>query len=276
MALLASCWLIVESFIIPHGLFLKCFYLSFYIHPIFLLFSQIFLWFLQFYHCLLSISCYLFPYRILNRLAILLLSFTRPTAADVFYDAMDQEIPAQECEISTWNSTCSLYRVSETRPQSGAVELGNDFKVCRSFDTEETDHGRGPKSSWLDEYLSSDHYSYSLFCKAGLVSSAETVLCDHDNSVSSHGSFRDQSDDFDLQDSDKDSTYDCLQSHQDMISVNQEYFIAELDQDLSNLFVKQQLMIDRSVREDDTDPLHQSTQKDSDSLMFSTKKDYMD
>lgn len=43
MSLLASCWLIIEIIIIPEG-FLKWFYLSFYIHPIFLCFCQIVLW----------------------------------------------------------------------------------------------------------------------------------------------------------------------------------------------------------------------------------------
>lgn len=43
MALLISCWFIIESIAIPNG-FLKWFYLSFYIHPIFLFVCQIFLW----------------------------------------------------------------------------------------------------------------------------------------------------------------------------------------------------------------------------------------
>ncbi|GLT36184.1 hypothetical protein SLA2020_105780 [Shorea laevis] len=38
-----NCWFIIGSVLIPHG-FLKWFYLSFYIHPIFLVFCQIFLW----------------------------------------------------------------------------------------------------------------------------------------------------------------------------------------------------------------------------------------
>ncbi|XP_011085860.1 uncharacterized protein LOC105167737 [Sesamum indicum] len=270
MALLASCWLLVESFIIPHG-FLKWFYLSFYINPILLLFSQIFLWFLKFHHWLLFILYHLFPFRILNRVAIILLSLTRPTPADVFYDAMDQEIPVQECEIvlvslSTWNSTCSWYQVSETRLQPGAIEMGNDFQVCRDFDTygasEETDHSRCTKSSWLDEYLSSDHYISSLLSNYGLVTSSTEILLDRDNStVSSRCSFKDQSDDFDLHGSDKDSMNSC---HRD-ISINQEYFMDSLDQDSdvvrpsqdsADLFAQQQLMISRSVIQHPTDPLH--------------------
>lgn len=43
MAVLASCWLMIESIVIPDG-FAKWFYLSFYIHPIFLFVCQIFLW----------------------------------------------------------------------------------------------------------------------------------------------------------------------------------------------------------------------------------------
>ncbi|KAK4409864.1 hypothetical protein Sango_0059400 [Sesamum angolense] len=176
--------------------------------------------------------------RILNRVALLLLSLTRPTPAEV----------------------------SETRLQSGAVEMGNDFKVCRNFDTyeasEETDHGRCSKSSWLDEYLSSDHYVNSLLSNYGHVSLATETLRDHDNStVSSRCSFRDQSDGFDLQGSDKDSMNNC---HQDM-SNNQECFMDELDQDSdvvspsqdsADLSVQQQLMISRSVIEHHTDPLH--------------------
>ncbi|KAF5961815.1 hypothetical protein HYC85_003024 [Camellia sinensis] len=43
MALLTSCWLIIESIIIPDE-FLKWYYLSFYIHPLLLFLCQIFLW----------------------------------------------------------------------------------------------------------------------------------------------------------------------------------------------------------------------------------------
>ncbi|KAL3525927.1 hypothetical protein ACH5RR_014299 [Cinchona calisaya] len=43
MTLFTSCWLIIERIIIPEG-FIKWFYLSFYIHPIFLCFCQIVLW----------------------------------------------------------------------------------------------------------------------------------------------------------------------------------------------------------------------------------------
>ncbi|GMY39836.1 hypothetical protein FCV25MIE_35080, partial [Fagus crenata] len=43
MALLTSCWFIIESMIIPDG-FRKWFYLSFFINPFFLFICQIFLW----------------------------------------------------------------------------------------------------------------------------------------------------------------------------------------------------------------------------------------
>ncbi|XP_031396237.1 uncharacterized protein LOC116207440 isoform X2 [Punica granatum] len=43
MAFFASCWLIIELYLIPDGL-LKWFYLSFYLHPLLLIACQFFLW----------------------------------------------------------------------------------------------------------------------------------------------------------------------------------------------------------------------------------------
>ncbi|CAL1357752.1 unnamed protein product [Linum trigynum] len=57
MAILAVCWLIVESRVIPDG-FLKWFFLSFYIHPVFLVFCQIFLWLKLLLKCLTSLLSY--------------------------------------------------------------------------------------------------------------------------------------------------------------------------------------------------------------------------
>ncbi|CAI0388470.1 unnamed protein product [Linum tenue] len=57
MAILARCWLIVESRVIPNG-FLKWFFLSFYIHPVFLVFCQILLWLKILLQCLVSLFSY--------------------------------------------------------------------------------------------------------------------------------------------------------------------------------------------------------------------------
>ncbi|KAJ0042861.1 hypothetical protein Pint_19209 [Pistacia integerrima] len=74
MALLSSCWHIIELFIIPDG-FVKWFYLSFYIHPIFLFFCQIFLWLKLLNKWILVVFFY--PLRIIRFVGLFLFRFFR-------------------------------------------------------------------------------------------------------------------------------------------------------------------------------------------------------
>lgn len=223
MALLASCWLIVESFIIPDG-FLKWFYLSFYIHPLFLVFCQIFLWLkilkkwllFLFFPFRIAYRLNLFVFKFLKRVAIFLFSFTGPTTVEAFYDVLEPDIPTQDCEIvvsrsSRWNSTCSSQVVHKTGVQSGVLEMGDVWKVGSNLDTyeatEEKDHNSSIKDSWLNEYLYSDHYNSSLltydvdmserlFSSEGIVSSPTEILPDQHNSAEFYFSLMDRSVDF--------------------------------------------------------------------------------
>ncbi|KAI3503320.1 hypothetical protein L1887_31760 [Cichorium endivia] len=78
MALLANCWLIIEIFLIPDGL-IKWFFLSFYIHPFFLFFCQIFLWIKTLQRWIFLINHYLFSHvhGVLTRFLIITRSFSR-------------------------------------------------------------------------------------------------------------------------------------------------------------------------------------------------------
>lgn len=81
MALLISCWFIIESIIIPHG-FLKWFYLSFYIHPFFLVFCQLFLWLQLLIRWILFATFY--PFRIVCFLALFVFRFFRNRIIKIF------------------------------------------------------------------------------------------------------------------------------------------------------------------------------------------------
>ncbi|XP_042067110.1 uncharacterized protein LOC121810399 [Salvia splendens] len=148
MALLASCWLIVESFVVPHG-FIKWFYLSFYIHPSFLVFCQLFLWF----NDLLNLFIFLFlpldlVFPFIARVVVFLFSYIRPiTKDDVYYDALEPEHKSlQDCQVfvsSRKSTPATISRVFYTS--------GNEIV-----------HRRCVKDSWLNQYLYSDHYNYTV------------------------------------------------------------------------------------------------------------------
>ncbi|KAL4568489.1 hypothetical protein LXL04_024102 [Taraxacum kok-saghyz] len=78
MAVLANCWLLIETFLIPDG-FIKWFFLSFYIHPFFLFFCQIILWIKTLKRWIFIINHYLFSHihGVLTRLLIFTRSFSR-------------------------------------------------------------------------------------------------------------------------------------------------------------------------------------------------------
>ncbi|KAK4346599.1 hypothetical protein RND71_032938 [Anisodus tanguticus] len=68
MTPLSTCWLLIELYVIPHG-YLKWFFLSFYIHPVFLALCQLYLWIRSVQRFLLTFilfvyrfSCFLISY----------------------------------------------------------------------------------------------------------------------------------------------------------------------------------------------------------------------
>lgn len=190
MPLLASSWLLVESFIIPHG-FLKWFYLSFYIHPFFLVFCQVFLWLNQlvklliflFYPLTDAFRLVLFVFGIIERVVVFLFSYVRPTKSDVFYDALEPQISSADCANVVVSCKNSTHFVSN-----------RVLKFCTNLDAthesvEEINHDSCVQDSWLNEYLYSDHYTSSM---SENVSSSESAAL---TTSSFRLSFMDQSPD---------------------------------------------------------------------------------
>ncbi|KAG8366822.1 hypothetical protein BUALT_Bualt16G0007700 [Buddleja alternifolia] len=147
MALLSSCWLIIEFYLIPDG-FAKWYSLSFYIHPFFLFFCQIFLWLkkLQIWFLLL----FFFPFRIVHffiSLFISLFSLVIPKTKNIelFYDAMDHGI-TQDSDQFVGNGSRFQSRM--------VLEMGNSSKVDIWFDAHE---GVIPKSSQSDSISQYNH-----------------------------------------------------------------------------------------------------------------------
>ncbi|XP_060195721.1 uncharacterized protein LOC132624978 [Lycium barbarum] len=78
MTPLSTCWLLIELYVIPHG-FLKWFFLSFYVHPFFLVICQLYLWIkvllgflLTFILFVYRFSCFLISYVLrLHKLCVL-------------------------------------------------------------------------------------------------------------------------------------------------------------------------------------------------------------
>ncbi|GMN42230.1 hypothetical protein TIFTF001_011451 [Ficus carica] len=102
MAFLTSCWFIIENVIIPDG-FQKWFYLSFFIHPLILVFCQIFLWLKLLKHCLVVVLAFplrtfcvicLYIFGVCKKFVIFVFSFTRFYKGEVEEEA-EQYFDAQ-------------------------------------------------------------------------------------------------------------------------------------------------------------------------------------
>lgn len=103
MALLASCWFIIEYIIVPDG-FVNWFYLSFYINPIFLFLCWIFLWikllekWIFFIFVLpFRITCSVgsFTLRVFRRCINFLFPFTKLSRTQVVPEPEQYEVPPQ-------------------------------------------------------------------------------------------------------------------------------------------------------------------------------------
>lgn len=125
MAFLTSCWFIIENVIIPDG-FQKWFYLSFFIHPLILVFCQIFLWLKLLKHCLVVVLAFplrtfcvicLYIFGLCKKFVIFVFSFTRFFKGEV-EDEVEQYFDAQP----RFNSN----RISDSFTQSLAAPVWCD------------------------------------------------------------------------------------------------------------------------------------------------------
>lgn len=137
MALLASCWLIVESFFIADG-FLKWFYLSFYIHPIFLFVCQIFLWLKLLQKCFLVAIFYL------SHVGLCVYIFFKDCVVYIFSFGRCSNIEDVE-EIESFgplksfkNQVVISYSCSSIAPLPCQLQV---FKLNKNWSTEEKDSG---------------------------------------------------------------------------------------------------------------------------------------
>ncbi|KAK8274824.1 hypothetical protein V6Z12_D10G096700 [Gossypium hirsutum] len=97
MAFLTSCWLIIESIVIPPGYFLKWFYLSFYIHPFLLCACQIFLCLKWLKRCTLALLTY--PFRVIYFLVFYVYKFCRYCIIYIFSFIRVKEVDSKQVLI---------------------------------------------------------------------------------------------------------------------------------------------------------------------------------
>ncbi|KAF2299452.1 hypothetical protein GH714_031987 [Hevea brasiliensis] len=155
MAVLAYCWMIIESIVIPDG-FLKWFYLSFYIHPIFLFACQIFLWLKLILKCLtvvfyypLKITFYvcLYVVKVLKEWVIYVFSFTRLT----------NTIARDETENFALVHNCNRNQVVTSYSYSSTVApISCQFKVLqiqKYYVFEEENNFQDDQVSCEDEHM---------------------------------------------------------------------------------------------------------------------------
>ncbi|XP_039033857.1 uncharacterized protein LOC120169836 [Hibiscus syriacus] len=138
MAVLASCWLVIESIIIPRGYFLRWFYLSFYIHPFFLLVFQIFLCLKWLQRCILALLVY--PFRIISFLVsrvhkfcryciFFIFSFIRVKEDDSNVEADDNFSQHQLIRLSVSSSVPSIeLRTESVEPQRCTFNDANGYE----------------------------------------------------------------------------------------------------------------------------------------------------
>lgn len=273
MALLASCWLITESFVIPHG-FLKWFYLSFYIHPFFLVFCQIFLW-LKVLKKWLMLFCYplktalrlsLFVFDFINRVVIFLFSSIKSVVDDddqVYYDVLE---PADNLEQISLHDYEIVLACNNRRAQPG-VFCWIDQSEDVSIDSEINDHKMSVLDSWLNQYLYSDR-----FCMLSSVSKYDTNI-DTDIDIDIDTDIDTDTDtDIDIDtdtniDTEIDTNQDFIQETEDMLSIPQEHdsfspVSFHLNNDFksttddSHTFDDHQMNM-QAIKDEDVDPFHQ-------------------
>ncbi|KAL7094741.1 hypothetical protein ACP275_11G123200 [Erythranthe tilingii] len=207
MALMASCWLIVDFFLIPRG-FLKWFYLGFYVHPFFLVFCQIFLWLKEFQEWLLLLLS--FPLKIAFRVCLFIFQFGRAKVENVVV----------VIDVVSCSSPCHI--INKPKVQSEVCPINLD--TCKKED------------SWLNEYLSSDHFIST--CLTYDLDSNESLFSTENSSSFSSSS---PNVDFQLQDSNIDSinTFNYLQPHQEISNFSS---FSELEDSPSSIINNQEII----------------------------------
>ncbi|KAL9152454.1 hypothetical protein ABFS82_11G123900 [Erythranthe guttata] len=206
MALLASCWLIVEIFLIPRG-FLKWFYLGFYVHPFFLVFCQIFLWLKEFKKWLLLLLS--FPLKIAFRVCLFIFKSVQAKVENVVV-----------IDVFSCSSPCHI--INKPKVQSEVCSI--NFDTCTKED------------SWLNEYLSSDHFAST--CLTYDLDSNKSLFSTENSSSFSSSS---PNVDFQLQDSDVESinTFNYCQPHQEISDFSS---FSELEDSPSSIINNQEII----------------------------------
>ncbi|XP_065862068.1 uncharacterized protein [Euphorbia lathyris] len=155
---LAHCWLIIEAFVIPHG-FLKWFFLSFYIHPFFLFFCQIFLWLNFIFLFYLQIISFLYSYVFL---------FLKNCVNHQSYQTEEEEDHTNHI-INSYSYSCSQQVLQFEKYYVFEEELGQIDQVSYEDD-----------SSSIYGSESSDQYM------ASLSSSSSSSICSSDSAVANN------------------------------------------------------------------------------------------
>ncbi|KAF9663738.1 hypothetical protein SADUNF_Sadunf17G0083300 [Salix dunnii] len=278
MALLASCWLILESFVIPDG-YLKWIYLSFYIHPVFLFGCQIFLWLKLLQKCFLVAFSYL-SYGVLSvyiffkHCAIYVFSFNRCSNTE---DAEEIEsfgplqsfknhvvISCSSSSIAPLPCQLQVFKLNKTWTTE-EKDSGGDAIPCKDDNTEQHNFFDGLDESMIDGHLSSISFS-SRFSMTD-----ESLNKDDDRSSvsSSHSS---ASGDLDMKqysplvDSSHSSASGDLDMNQYSPLVDSSHSSASGDLDMkqysplvdssNSLAVEKEFITDRSREEDHQDPFY--------------------
>ncbi|KAJ6683913.1 hypothetical protein OIU85_007594 [Salix viminalis] len=195
MALLASCWLILESFVIPDG-FLKWIYLSFYIHPIFLFVCQIFLWLKLLQKWFLVAISYLSNgvlsvYILFKHCAIYIFSFNR--SSNNIEDAEEIEslgplksfknhavISFSSSSIAPLPCQLQVFKLNKTW-STEEKDSGGDAIPCKDDNTEQQNFFVGEDESMINGHLSSISFSsrFSMITDESLNDDRSSVSSSH-------------------------------------------------------------------------------------------------
>ncbi|CAK9142504.1 unnamed protein product [Ilex paraguariensis] len=187
MALLASCWMIIESFLIPDG-FVKWFYLSFYILPLFLFLCQIYLWLKTLQRWLLLIvSLDFIPFRIISFVGSCIFRFLRSWIIFIksfitkiaSTEVLDEVVEYEEPQMISQDQILAFRHVVEVYElQTRGFEKGIDYKVGSVLHVdqamEETEvHSCDDQSSM--EYISSGLSSGTPTSDADMTRSSSSI-----------------------------------------------------------------------------------------------------
>lgn len=242
MSPLSSCWLIIESILIPDGI-LKWFFLSFYIHPVFLVFCQIFLWvkkgqewavFIFFIIYTNIVHVWVYSFTNLKRCFLYIFSFSGyiRTGNLVAEDHQEQSHDNNNNTEEKEHDTVSSKEVCETSnfllPRIYFIEFPTRLSFTPSLETVETvDHFEAEEmgkcriedssyenSDVADECINlSDQSSKDSCCEVvdeGMVSSPSYVVSDEELDCMEDDSAREEIDHFFLEYTERMAWFDVL------------------------------------------------------------------